>query len=87
MISDIKIIKMKGKLEWFAGGLVIMAIVLNESTEVVAMVLLASVVYIIGGPFVIRRIEKKGQAPSSKLKSSKKIKGQRTKKHKDRPKD
>jgi CDP-diacylglycerol---serine O-phosphatidyltransferase len=72
MVSDIKIIKMKGKLEWFAGGLVIMAIVLNEYPEVVAMVLLASAIYIIGGPFVIRRQEKKGQAtkgqPPKKLK-------------------
>jgi len=83
MISDIKIIKMKGKLEWFAGGLVIMAIVLNEYPEVVAMVLLASVVYIVGGPFVIRRIEKKGQALGSKAPRSKRHK----KLHKEKPKD
>jgi CDP-diacylglycerol---serine O-phosphatidyltransferase len=87
MVSDIKIIKMKGKLEWFAGGLVIMAIVLNESSEVVAMVLLASVVYIVGGPFVIRRIEKKGQAHPVKVKLSKKHKGLHMKKPKEGPKD
>jgi CDP-diacylglycerol---serine O-phosphatidyltransferase len=83
MISDIKIIKMKGKLEWFAGGLVIMAIVLSEYPEVVAMVLLASVVYIVGGPLAIRRIEKKGQGLAAKGAHPKKLK----KYHKEKPKD
>lgn len=82
MISDIKIIKMKGNLEWFAGGLVIMAIVLNEYPEVVAMVLLASVVYIVGGPFVIRHIEKKGQTAETKPSPIKKHRI----KHKEKPK-
>jgi CDP-diacylglycerol--serine O-phosphatidyltransferase len=83
MISDIKIIKMKGNLEWFAGGLVILAIVLNESPEVVAMVLLASVVYIVGGPLAIRRIEKKNQGLAVNGTPPKKHK----KAHKEKPKE
>jgi phosphatidylserine synthase len=66
MICDMKILKMHGKIEWLAGGLVIMAIVLNEYPEVVAMVFVASVVYIVGGPFALRRKMKKSIGPKGK---------------------
>lgn len=66
MICDMKILKMHGKIEWLAGGLVILAIVLNEYPEVVAMVFVASVVYIVGGPFALRRKEKKTIGPKGK---------------------
>lgn len=66
MICDIKFLKMRGSLEWLAGGLVIMAIVLGNYTEVVAMVFVASIIYLVVGPFVVRRKEKKEQRAKAK---------------------
>jgi CDP-diacylglycerol--serine O-phosphatidyltransferase len=67
MICDIKFLKMRGSIEWIAGGLVIMAIVLNEYTEVVAVVFVASIIYLVVGPFVVRRKEKKEKAAKVKV--------------------
>jgi len=66
MICDIKFLKMRGTIEWMAGGLVIMAIVLSEYTEVVAIVFVASIIYLLVGPFVVRRKERKEMAAKGK---------------------
>jgi len=82
MICDIPYLKMKGKTEWLAGGLVLLAIVLNEMVEIVAMVFIASLIYILGGPLVLKR-KKKG--PKKKKKGPKRKKGRKKKDKKRKP--
>ena len=69
MICDIPYLKMKGKIEWLAGGLIMLAIVLNEMVEVVAMVFIASLIYILGGPLALKkrgRKDRKGREKKDK---------------------
>lgn len=82
MICDSKFLKMRGKIEILAGGLLLLAIVLNEVVEVVAMVFMASVIYIIGGPYALKVKEKKEmqrKGGKGKKKKKKKAKGKRRK--------
>lgn len=79
MICDVPYLKLRGRLEWLAGGLILMAIILNERLEVVAMVFGASVIYLVGAPFALRRkrtgkgrTKARGRRRRSKAKGKKK---------------
>jgi CDP-diacylglycerol--serine O-phosphatidyltransferase len=75
MVCDVRYLKMKGKIEWIAGALVLMAVLLNWVMEIVTIVFVASLIYIIGGPFALRRKElKEAGGKGRKVKGKKKDK-------------
>jgi CDP-diacylglycerol--serine O-phosphatidyltransferase len=72
MISDIKYLKLRGKIEYISGGLVLLAIFFTDEVLMVGVVLVADLAYVFLAPaFSVRkkkRKKKKGRVKKSKEK-------------------